>query len=59
MRGAKIDTRTMSARMTIAIFEPSDIAPMREKRAPFAVTLLSFSFWFMPHTDLIRGLMSR
>ena len=49
----------MSARMTIAIFEPSDIAPMREKRAPFAVTLLSFSFWFMPHTDLIRGLMSR
>ena len=45
--------------MPIAIFDPRDIAPMREKRALVAVTLLSFSFWFMPHTDLIRGLMSR
>ena len=34
----------MRARMPIAIFDPVDIAPMREKRAPFAVTLPSFSF---------------
>ena len=36
-----------------------DIALMRETCAPFAVTFASFAFWFMTHTDLIRGLMSR